>query len=328
MMYQSKELCVSNQNVQGSIMMLDRKTEFEQILNIINDKGVSDNSFSNNAFTPRRSDASISIGMQTIYAHQQHKSRYCMLPHSAPFVPTVKTHDGQLLERILAAHHLTSKVIFRYFRKQSQGFNPFSLEDLREIPEAERNIHLQKRSEVFDIMFGDIPRKNGSDVPKNYYNMFEACTVQETGMLRFHRDTRNCPLIDDTVAVHIPSRHDMGQRCISFMFYTRKCVGDFSHKMGTIKKYIMGTKINCGLTILCLKSLLEVKGIFNYQGSLFENSKSLKTIATELVQRPEYQSPEVSRFTGLSCFKYGTAFDKMGYYSCFLNILLSMHYLG
>jgi hypothetical protein len=41
-----------------------------------------------------------------------------------------------------------------------------------------------------------------------------------------------------------------------------------------------------------------------------------------------YECPEVSSFTGLSCFRHGAAFDKMGYYSIFLNVLMSMHYLG
>jgi hypothetical protein len=33
---------------------------------------------------------SMSIGQQTIYSHQQHTARYCMLPRSKPHIPTVK----------------------------------------------------------------------------------------------------------------------------------------------------------------------------------------------------------------------------------------------
>jgi hypothetical protein len=41
-----------------------------------------------------------------------------------------------------------------------------------------------------------------------------------------------------------------------------------------------------------------------------------------------YSCPDVKEFTGLKCFKHGAAFDKMGYYSVFVNMFMTMHYKG
>ena len=61
---------------------------------------------------------------------------------------------------------------------------------------------------------------------------------------------------------------------------------------------------------------------------LFESTQSLLTIATELQSSADFSCQDIIDFTGLHCFKHGAAFDKMGYYSIFMNVFLSLHYWG
>ena len=320
--YMTENIYVCNQN-SCDASILQNGSDFDSLMKIIDETGTLSNAAS------KRSEKSISIGLQTMYSHQQHTSRYCMLPHSYPFVPTVKKRPTELSRHILDAYLFSSEVISSSFTNlMIPGRHPLSLEATKEISDEEKCIRLGLRSNLFDNIFG-IHRNNvllGKEI--NLDEMFESCSVQETGMLRFHRDTMNCPKLDNTIAIHVPSRNNYGKSCLSFLFYSRKCVGDFSEKKKNIEKYISNETDNCRLTILCLKSILEVKGIFNYQGSLYENVNSLHKIASKLLLHKAYACPEVSRFTGLQCFRHGAAFDKMGYYSIFLNVLMSMHYLG
>jgi hypothetical protein len=163
--------------------------------------------------------------------------------------------------------------------------------------------------------------------------MFESCMVQPTSALGYHKDLMNCcPIQDRTIACLVPclsKDYQLDGRCLSFLFYTRKCVGDYVQRMDNIEAFI-DNPVNCGLTRLCLKSLLHVRGVFDYQGSLFECKDLFATIANRWQDMKGYCCPDVRDFTGLvQCFKHGAAFDKMGYYSVFVNIFMtSMHYKG
>jgi hypothetical protein len=61
---------------------------------------------------------------------------------------------------------------------------------------------------------------------------------------------------------------------------------------------------------------------FDYQ-ALFENDQALDDLGKQYAQSPHNQCDDVALFCGTQCFKIGTAFDKMGYYSIFLNIYIS-----
>jgi hypothetical protein len=74
--------------------------------------------------------------------------------------------------------------------------------------------------------------------------------------------------------------------------------------------------------------MMHLGSVFDYQGSLFEATASLNSIAKALEPNKGHSCGEVKQFTGLSCFKHGAAFDKMGYYSVFMNVFCSLHYLG
>ena len=97
--------------------------------------------------------------------------------------------------------------------------------------------------------------------------------------------------------------------------------------MEAIEKFILNDD-GCSLTKLCLSAMLETKGNFDYQGQLFENDKSLETLGAHFETNPMTACPQITEFTGLRCFKLGAAFDKMGYYSIFLNVFFSLFYIG
>jgi hypothetical protein len=298
-------------------------SNFTSLLEIVHDSAKSSSASDHKS---KRSSKSISIGLQTMYSHQQHASRYCMLPHSFPSVPTVKNHQIVLRKNILEVYSFSSKVLSSHF-KVNEETHPFSL-TLKEPGSCGNVGHIRTglRDDMQKVLYCDDINTSEPLIPTNI--MFESCTVQQAGQLGFHRDTLNCPHLDRTVAVHIPNNND-SKSCLSFLYYSRKCVGDYSNRIQDIERFITSNddmKI-CDLTRLCLKSLLEMEGIFNYQGSLFENIESLNDIGQRLEVDPSYACPEVTTFTGLTCFKHGAAFDKMGYYSVFLNVFLSMHYL-
>jgi len=70
-------------------------------------------------------------------------------------------------------------------------------------------------------------------------------------------------------------------RCLIYLFYSRKCVGDYAKKISMIHLYDNNPK-SCKLTKLCLRSMMIIRGVFDYQGSLFEAEESLQNIALRL----------------------------------------------
>jgi hypothetical protein len=177
---------------------------------------------------------------------------------------------------------------------------------------------LNLRKEVLDRLLLDDISVDKYGIGLNV--MFESCTMQQTGTLRFHRDSMNCPTMDQTVALHVPHQRN-GNVCTSFLYYLRKCVGDYANRMGSIQSFI-NSDIGCKLSKLCVKSLMGTNTVFDYQGSLFENDLCLNELSPLFENKDSVHScPDVAAFTGLRCFKHGAAFDKMGYYSIFLNFL-------
>jgi hypothetical protein len=73
---------------------------------------------------------------------------------------------------------------------------------------------------------------------------------------------------------------------------------------------------------------MNVGGVYDYQGSLFEAEESFSSIALKLENDVNHSCRDIKEFSGLGCFKHGAAFDKMGYYSIFVNVFLSLFYNG
>jgi hypothetical protein len=270
--------------------------------------------------TMKRSQYSSSIGLQTMYSHQQHLARYSMLPHSKPHVVSGRVFPDLFTKSIISIYQKTNNLI-----RHAGMRHPFIIDE-----SVIGNGH--RYSVRRDLLESLVGNKDEVYTDIEEETMFESCTVQPTSALGYHKDLMNCPLKDKTIACLVPcqgNEHLLSTdgRCLSFLFYTRKCVGDYVQRMDSIDTYLSNSA-NCGLSRLCLKSLLHVGGVFDYQGSLFECRESLLTIANRLQDKKGYSCPDVREFTGLQCFKHGAAFDKMGYYSVFVNMFMTMHYKG
>jgi hypothetical protein len=72
----------------------------------------------------KRNGTAVSIGLQTMYSHQQHTSRYSMLPHSRPHMTMVKEHPLCLKINVLNAYGIICD-IFKS-RNTSEENHPFS----------------------------------------------------------------------------------------------------------------------------------------------------------------------------------------------------------
>jgi hypothetical protein len=160
--------------------------------------------------------------------------------------------------------------------------------------------------------------------------MFESCSLQRTASLEFHKDTLNYPELENTIACFLSchSSHDTNSRkCLSFLYYSRKSVGDHARQLSKMEDYVNNPNVD-QLTKLCLKSIMHLGGVFDYQGSLLEATASMNSTAKDIGSKKAHRYGEVKEITGLLCFKQGAALDKMGHYSIFLNVFSCLHYCG
>ena len=268
----------------------------------------------------KRSQFSLSIGLQTMYSHQQHLARFCMLPHSKPHVPTVKNHPKFLKDTMILVYKYVTERLFDHSMNDSG--NPF---EMMNGDWSDNN--MKHRQMLRADLRNYLCTENCDGIDDR--NIFEACTVQPTSSLGFHKDTMNSPDMDKTIACFIPciKGEEIASECLSFLYYSRKCVDEHVQRMSQIEIFLSGEE-NSDLSKLALKSMLHQGCVFDYQGSLFEATPSLNVIAKDLEHRKEFSCKEVIDYTSLDCFKHGAAFDKMGYYSIFVNVFLSLHYFG
>jgi len=262
----------------------------------------------------KRSDHSISIGQQTIYSHQQHIARYCMLPHSKPHIPTVKHRPKCIRLAMLAGYKYCLEMLANCSHNM-ELHHPFLVDNRNDDDMTER---ISLRSEILCHLIGYDIDNNGFDIPTDV--MFESCSIQPTSSLGFHQDTLNCPLMDSTIALHIPN----DQQCLSLLYYSRKCVGEYAIRMSNLQSF-HSDESACDLSKLCLKSIMATGSNFDYQ-ALFEHEEALDDIGQQYEQKLSNRCDDLSAFCGTKCFKMGAAFDKMGYYSIFVNVFISMFY--
>jgi hypothetical protein len=299
------------------------KDLLEDVKEHSNDKSSSSSPLS----SKKRSRQSISIGLQTIYSYQQYEARYSMLPHSKPHVVKVKSYPPRLCENILSIYESLQRTI----QKRKVDLKPESCSNsnandvVSDDNKKKEFIQRSLRNDMLQHIMGrknDTEKLNKHDIPLEI--MFESCTLQRTGGLALHCDTLNCPSNDQTFAALIPAGNQMD--CLTALYYSRKSVTDHVSKMTTIHK-IIGDSSQCPLLRLTLKCVLSKNNVFDYQGMLYENKDSLDNIGKSLRNNSANSCDMVESFTGLKCFKHGAAFDKMGYYSVFMHVFLSMHYM-
>jgi hypothetical protein len=168
----------------------------------------------------KRSKYSISIGLQTMHSHTQHLARYCMLSHSKPHVPNVKMVPGLITDRIISMYALVSDIISESLT--NDDMHPLALDVTNTPGDA-----LSHRKGLRSDLLHHFSSRMANDI--NLQTMFESCSLQPTASLGFHMDALNCPDMDNTIACFVPclSRDDTDSnpKCLSFLFYSRKCVG-------------------------------------------------------------------------------------------------------
>jgi hypothetical protein len=155
-----------------------------------------------------------------------------MLPHSKPHVPTVKQHKFCIRKILLAGFQSTAGMLSN--TKVCGGYDhPFIIDGKDNCHSKTYVLERQNlRAELAQQLLGDDIEKPcfvlSSDV------MFESCSIQPTGALSFHQDVLNCPSMDSTFALHLPFHSS--SKCLSLLYYSRKCVGDFAVRMSNIQE--------------------------------------------------------------------------------------------
>jgi hypothetical protein len=157
--------------------------------------------------------------------------------------------------------------------------HPFSVEGIFDITGDSPKTRKSLRTDLYNHLLAD--DLNTGDLQIMPDEMFESCTMQPAGRLGFHQDMMNCPSMDNTITVHLPKVDQVNPKCILFLFYSRKCAGHYSKQQETVDT-LLGNHNNCPLNRLCLRSLLETEGIFNYQGAIFETHIFIEQIITGL----------------------------------------------
>lgn len=214
-----------------------------------------------------------------MHSHQQHLFWYCMLPHSKPHVPTVKQYPSQIQKAFLSIYKVACDLLIHMSSGVVPNRHPFSVEGIFDITGDSPKTRKSLRTDLYNHLLAD--DLNTGDLQIMPDEMFESCTMQPAGRLGFHQDMMNCPSMDNTITVHLPKVDQVNPKCILFLFYSRKCAGHYSKQQETVDT-LLGNHNNCPLTRLCLRSLLETEGIFNYQGAIFETHIFIEQIITGL----------------------------------------------
>jgi hypothetical protein len=314
-------------NVPVPLMFRDNKAQ--EIYDSVIESGekIGNNSL---AASGKRSNHSFSIGLQTMYAHQQHCARYCMLPHSRPHVTNAKKYPKSLGDSILHAYGYVESILSRV-----NNINKQHLFKFEQLPTRENAAEVVERLKLRNDLLTYFSNQRSEEDEQRVVlpareAMFEACTIQPTDALGFHKDTMNCSNLDNTIALIVPTNVTSAtgnEISLSYLFYTRKCVGHHANKISLIHHFISDDE-QCDLARFCVRSIMNVGGVYDYQSSLFEAQESLNFIALRLEGDTNHRCEEIKQFSGLGCFKHGAAFDKLGYYSIFVNVFLSLYYKG
>jgi hypothetical protein len=153
----------------------------------------------------KRSDFSCSIGLQTMYVHEQDRACYCMLPHSKPHVPSVCKYPSILIDSMLTTYECITQLIKK---DVIDDHDPFILLQSTHPNENEQRERLLLRADLVKHLCieGSMVQQyaTANDI------MFKSCTVEPTGALGFHRDLMNCGILDKTIAFLVPLQISTG----------------------------------------------------------------------------------------------------------------------
>ena len=293
---------------------------------------------------PKRGNApSVNIGLQTQSAHSHHLSRFCQVQHARPSV-----NQGSKLN-VSAKNALTLIVleiigIAEQSFAREQSWSPFENKD-RDHYHNKIRLAL-KQHLVDDIDTNQVLSKHKvSSTPK----MPEAINTKfnHGELMKVHNDDLNppeddvtlslsaCVLQEDTFPDQAVKKNKSVTKLVkkvanldqsmslNFLCYNRKSVHDHAEMAGALDRYL-DDESACFFTQACIKLMRLINVPVDYQGFLFEREESFCEIADELKKDPIRFKPHYQ----IEYFSSAAAFDKSGFNSLFLQVLLSLHYNG
>jgi hypothetical protein len=155
----------------------------------------------NFASSGKRSNHSFLMGLQTMYAHQQHTSQYSMLPHSSPHVPSVKKIPNAIFESIMNVYDCVQNLLKE---KLDYKTHPFDSQEADIVSKKEVLATHNLRNDLLTHIKGKGILLKNTSWPSNKV-MFEACSVQPTDALGFHQDLMKCTSMhSNTIALIAP----------------------------------------------------------------------------------------------------------------------------
>ena len=285
-------------------------------------------------------------GLQTASAHSQYLGRWNMMTNGKP-IPSVKTinisTEKEKRDSILL-HHLSIELC-----KSKFGVSPF------EIPDTFSSTYKRVRSELRIAFINSldplgIVQRNHQINPAE---IAESITGKGNEGLLIHSDQLNCPVLDTTLSltslhtieelvaddevtvddIHRSFDVSKGLVAANILGYTRMVAHQYSEQAAHNIDSIASTKTD-ELTSLCIRLLSEPGIAFDYQGYLWETEESFDERATHLAEILHNENPKwidtVREICGSDrkILRSSACFEKMGFYSIYLHVLLSMHAHG
>jgi len=285
-------------------------------------------------------------GLQTASAHSQYLGRWNMMTNGKP-IPSVKTLDISTEEEkrdSILLHHLSIELC-----KSKFGVSPF------EIPDTFSLTYKRVRSELRVAFYNSLDPSG--IVQRNHQinlaEIAESITGKGNEGLIIHSDKLNCPVLDTTLSltslhtieellvedevtvgdIHKSFDVSKGLVAANILGYTRSAAHLYSQQAAYNIDAIASTKTD-ELTSLCIRLLSETGIAFDYQGYLWETEDSFDERATHLAKILHNENSKwidtVREICGSErkILRSSACFEKMGFYSIYLHVLLSMHVHG
>jgi len=262
-------------------------------------------------------------------------------------IPSVKTLDISTEEEkrdSILLHHLSIELC-----KSKFGVSPF------EIPDTFSLTYKRVRSELRVAFYNSLDPSG--IVQRNHQinlaEIAESITGKGNEGLIIHSDKLNCPVLDTTLSltslhtieellvedevtvgdIHKSFDVSKGLVAANILGYTRSAAHLYSQQAAYNIDAIASTKTD-ELTSLCIRLLSETGIAFDYQGYLWETEDSFDERATHLAKILHNENSKwidtVREICGSErkILRSSACFEKMGFYSIYLHVLLSMHVHG
>ena len=338
-----KRCCTQYLSEEFSMISLDPTSEVSLALkNNVRDYIVNAAPAFNYSNDPKRGNApSVNIGLQTQSAHSHHLSRFCQVQHARPSV-----NQGSKLNS--SAKNALTLIVLEMISIAEQSFarepswSPF---ENKQNEHYHTMIRLALKQHLVDNIDTHkiLSRHRDSSTSK----MPEAINTKfnHGSLMKVHNDDMNDPDDDVTVSLsacvlendtfpdqavtndkHVTklvkkvANRDQSMS-LNFLCYNRKTVHDHAEMAGALDKYL-DDKSACFFTQACIRLMRIINVPVDYQGFLFEREESFCEIAEELMKDPcRFKQQYLIEY-----FSSAAAFDKSGFNSLFLQVLLSLHY--